>query len=361
MITIKNSTMSSRQRVAKTLCHERPDRVPVNYFANPQVNTKVAKLLKVSDDRQVVAQALGCDFKEINPKYNGPELFEQIPERKVNPLVGAITRFVENESGSYWDFCDFPLADKDEEAIAAWPVANPDDFDYDTFEESCRANKEKAIVVGHQGISDIMNTIGSVRSMENVYMDLALDNEGTMKLIERRMKSELGIFERILDRCAGDITMIWTGEDLGTQHTPLISLEMFREKIRPYHQPLVDLAKSYGIPVMIHSCGSSSWAFEDFIEMGISAVDTLQPEATNMSVEYLAEKYASRLAFHGCISTAKLAQLNCEQVDLNVRETIESLRQYNNFCLAPTHYIQDNTPPGNVLAMYKAAFKYGEY
>ena len=30
---------------------------------------------------------------------------------------------------------------------------------------------------------------------------------------------------------------------------------------------------------MIHTCGSSSWAYEDFIEMGIDAVDTLQPEA----------------------------------------------------------------------------------
>ena len=66
----------------------------------------------------------------------------------------------------------------------------------------------------------------------------------------------------------------------------------------------IDLAKSYHLPVMVHSCGSSSWVYEDFIEMGVDAVDTLQPEATNMSPEYLVEHFAGRLSFHGCISTA---------------------------------------------------------
>mgnify|MGYP000535448978 CR=1 FL=1 len=54
-----------------------------------------------------------------------------------------------------------------------------------------------------------------------------------------------------------------------------------------------------GIPAAIHSCGSSSWAFDDFIEMGIDVVDTLQPEAAKMSPEYLKETFGGRLAFHG--------------------------------------------------------------
>ena len=75
-----------------------------------------------------------------------------------------------------------------------------------------------------------------------------------------------------------DIAFVWLGEDLGTQHSPLIGLDLFREHIRPRHQRYVDLAKEFDKPVMIHS-DSSSWAYDDFIEMGIDAVDTLQPEA----------------------------------------------------------------------------------
>jgi len=65
-----------------------------------------------------------------------------------------------------------------------------------------------------------------------------------------------------------------------------------------------DLGKAYGAVIMVHTCGSSSWAYEDFVEMGIKVVDTLQPEAVNMSPSYLKRIFGERLAFHGCISTA---------------------------------------------------------
>ena len=42
------------------------------------------------------------------------------------------------------------------------------------------------------------------------------------------------------------------------------------------------MTRAYGTKTMIHTCGSSSWAYEDFIAMGIDAVDTLQPEVANM-------------------------------------------------------------------------------
>ena len=353
--------MTGRQRVQNTLAHEKADRIPIDYFANVHVNRRLAAHLGVADDRQAVSEALGTDFKELMPRYIGKPLFAEIPDRRVNPLLGSVTRWAQNESGGYWDFCDFPLADAAEETIASWPVPDPDDFDYDELHEKCRHYADKAICVGHQGISDIMNTIGMIRGMENIYMDLALENEGTLALIARRVQSELGIFERVLSKCKDDISLIWTGEDLGTQHTPLISLEMFREFIRPNHQPLIDLAKSYQKPVMIHSCGSSSWAFEDFIEMGIAAVDTLQPEAANMAPAELAQKFGTRLAFHGCISTAKLANLTASEVRQNVKEVIEIMKPYQGYCLAPTHYIQDNTPVENIVQMYQAAYDFGEY
>ena len=241
------------------------------------------------------------------------------------------------------------------------PSPDPDDFDYDGLLEKCKAYGHKAVYFGHPGISDVMNNTGMIRGMENIYMDLALETESVMTLLDRRMKAELAMFERALDKCRDYVDFIWTGEDLGTQRAPLISLDMFRAQIRPRHQPLIDLASSYGKPVMIHCCGSSSWAFEDFIEMGIRAVDTLQPEAADMDPACLARKYGGRLAFHGCISTAKLAVMTPEAVAQNVAETLETMMPHHGYCLAPTHYLQDNTPVENVIAMYQTAHKLGRY
>ena len=77
---------------------------------------------------------------------------------------------------------------------------------------------------------------------------------------------------------------------------------------------------------MIHTCGSSSWAYDDFIEMGISAVDTLQPEAAKMDLAYLKGRFGSRLMLHGCMSTAgPVAYGTPEEVRRDVKEKIDIL------------------------------------
>jgi uroporphyrinogen-III decarboxylase len=91
-------------------------------------------------------------------------------------------------------------------------------------------------------------------------------------------------------------------------------------------------------------------------------VDTLQPEAKDMSPEYLKRTFSGRLAFHGCISTAgPLATGTVEDVVGIVRETLEIMMPGGGYCFAPTHMIQDNTPTENAVAMYDAAHRYGVY
>jgi uroporphyrinogen-III decarboxylase len=113
---------------------------------------------------------------------------------------------------------------------------------------------------------------------------------------------------------------------------------------------------------MIHTCGSSSWAYEDFVEMGITVVDTLQPEAKDMAPEYLKRRFGGRLAFHGCISTAgPVATGTVEEAADYCRMILNVMMPGGGYCFAPTHLLQDNSPTENVLAMYKTALQYGRY
>lgn len=137
---------------------------------------------------------------------------------------------------------------------------------------------------------------------------------------------------------------------------------IFRKHIRPRHQPFVDLARAYNAIPMEHTCGSSSWAYEDFIDMGVQVVDTLQPEAAKMDPAYLKATFGGRLGFHGCISTAgPLAYGTPDAVAADVRQTLAIMMPGGGYVLAPTHAIQDNSPTENVLAMYAAARRYGVY
>ena len=152
------------------------------------------------------------------------------------------------------------------------------------------------------------------------------------------------------------------GEDLGTQIAPLISLDLYRRRLRPVHQKFVDLGRAFDIPVMFHTCGSSSWVYDDSIEMGVFVVDTLQPEAANMSPAYLKERFGDRLAFHGCISTAGPVTYGTpEETAANVRDTLDTMMPGGGYALAPTHQLQDNSPTENVLAVYETARTHGVY
>ncbi len=142
----------------------------------------------------------------------------------------------------------------------------------------------------------------------------------------------------------------------------MISMDMFQRHILPRQKPFIELAKSYNLPVMIHTCGSSSWSYEEYIKAGITAFDTLQPECYNMNPEYLTEHFGTRASFHGGISTTnELSFGSVEDVENQVKHTLDIMMPYKGYFLSPAHSIQDNSPLDNVLAMYEAGRKYGQY
>jgi uroporphyrinogen-III decarboxylase len=238
----------------------------------------------------------------------------------------------------------------------------PDNFDYSNARRDCERCKDYACVAGHAGIGDIINSNGMLRSMEQTLVDLITEDPAGLLLARRRTAINLEIMRRVLEAAAGGIDILWMGEDLGTQIAPIISLDLYRRTIRPLHQQFVDLARSFNIPAMIHTCGSSSWVYEDFIAMGITGVDTLQPEAARMAPAYLKKTFGGRLAFHGCISTAgPVATGTPAETEADCRRTLEIMMPGGGYCFAPTHCLQDNSPTENVLAMYAAAKNFGQY
>ena len=365
MLHIKKAreSMTARERVMRTFHHEKADRVPIDYSTNPGIHRRLAAALGIPDGNyERVMEALGVDFYGIGVPYSGKPLFPEIEGTQVNRTLGSYTRWIPNRAGGYWDYCVFPLKDADDEVIASYPVPDPDDFDYDNVERRLSRAGNYCVHCGSAGEADIINTTGMLMGMENALVNLATEHEATLYQLDRRHDCQLAVLERILERAKGRIDFLWMGEDLGTQHAPMISTDLYDRVFRPRHQRFIDLARAYGIPCMIHTCGSSSWAYERLIEMGMSGVDTLQPEAADMAPDILVRRFGGRLSFHGCISTAgALAYGTPDDVRADVKRTLDIMMLTCAYHLAPTHQIQDNSPVENVVAMYQAAHDYGVY
>jgi uroporphyrinogen decarboxylase len=354
--------MTSKERVLTTLACAAADRVPINYAANAGIDARLKQHFGLKpDDDKGLRQALGVDFRGVGAPYVGPRLHEDIAARGVKvDNWGIHRRWIEHESGGYWDYCDFPLQEADEETVARWPMPDPAQNDYAGVWDQCQRMREYAVCLYCFG--DLINGNGMLRGMEQTLVDLVTDEPAGLLLADRRFAIQAEIARRTFEAARGGIDILWLGEDLGTQDRPMISLEVFRKHIRPRYQKLVDLGKAFGAKVMIHTCGSSSWAYEDFIGMGIDAVDTLQPEAKDMAPAYLKQRFGGRLAFHGCISTAgPVAFGTVADVVRSCRETLAIMMPGGGYCFAPTHSLQDNSPTANVVAMYATAGKYGEY
>lgn len=357
-------TMTSKERVRRTLEFEKTDRVTVGYEANSNIHARLCAALGIRpEDYEGLLQALGVDYRPIGAPYIGKPLHAVPENRMVDQLEGCIMRWVEHETGGYWDFCDFPLKDAADELFDSFPVPNPDDFDYDAALALAKHyGGQFGLYAGNAGVPDIINSNGRIMGMEDVLCHLILDDEAAMRFIRRRADYQLAMMERTLDKCRGYLDFVWLGEDLGTQIAPMVSLDLYREQIKPIHKAFIDLANSYSLPVIMHSCGSSSWFYEDLIELGLRGVDTLQPEAVNMSPQYLADHFGGRLNFRGCISTAgPLAYGTAEQTEQVCRDTLDIMMRVRGYHFAPTHAMQDNTPVENVIAMYNTAHKYGRY
>ena len=354
--------MNSRKRVLNYFAREKLDRVPIDYFANPGIDGKLKRHFGVNSDA-ALRKCLHADFYGIEPRYTGKRLHAEKPGVRVSPDYGIVTRWVDNEYGGYEDYCEFPLEEADEEAVMAWPMPSPDDYDYDEILEQCRSlTKDFSLFAGNAGYGCYINSNGFLRGMEQTFIDIITQDPAGELLAKRRMELELARMERVLDKCGDYIDFIWLGEDLGTQQGPLISMESYRAVLKPWHQKYLDLAAAYHKKTMLHTCGSSSWVYPEMIEMGLTAVDTLQPEANNMSPKYLKEQFGGKLCFHGCISTAgPVVEGTAEDVKKNVKETLEIMKPGYEYAFSPTHMLQDNTPLENVLAMYNAAVRYGTY
>lgn len=356
--------MTSKERVLITLARQPADRVPINYEANDGIDGRLKGHFGLkSDDQEGLQEILGVDFRRVRAPYVGPRLYEDIPERGVKvDDWGIHTRWAGHENGGYWDYCDFPLRDADEETVANWPMPSPDDHDYSGIREACQRHQRYGVHVGGSGLGCIINTAGFFRGMEQVFVDLALDEPAGLLLIDRFLDIQFEVTRRSLEAAGGGIDFMWIGEDLGSQHSPLIGMAMLKKHVAPRHKRFFDLAKAYSLPVMMHTCGSSSWAYDEYIRMGLAAVDTLQPEAANMSPAYLKKTFGDRLAFHGCISTGgPVAFGTVDDTVRYCRETLEIMMPGGGYCFAPTHALQDNSPTENVVAMYKTAQEYGRY
>ncbi len=136
--------------------------------------------------------------------------------------------------------------------------------------------------------------------------------------------------------------------DMAYNTGPFMSPKHFREFLFPYHKRMFDEFHKRGMPVIFHSDGDIRLVLDDLIESGADAINPLEAKA-NMDVRELAPAYGDRLGFVGNIDVRVLLTNDPEQIRAEVRSKLAAAMPYHGYIYHSDHSV----PPGVELDTYR--------
>lgn len=195
--------------------------------------------------------------------------------------------------------------------------------------------------------------------LEQFLMDMALHKDYIEPLLDEVANYSIGVGLELI-KLGADIML--TGDDLGMDPGPMMSLDMWREYLKPRLKRVLDAYKAADPNVILayHTCGSVLPFIDELIEIGMEVLNPIQVTARGMDPAALKRTYGHQLTFCGAIDQRHvLPQGTPEDVEVEVRRRISEMGQGGGYLLAPTHDIQSDTSVENVLALFDAAKKWG--
>jgi uroporphyrinogen decarboxylase len=203
---------------------------------------------------------------------------------------------------------------------------------------------------------NLVHTTQYLRGFEDWYCDLGQSQDLFRCLMQAVAEVLVELNHRALAEVGDLIDVVAFGDDVGLQDRPVCSPAMYRALIRPYHERFVETIRSHtGAKILYHTCGSVYRYIEDFIAIGIDALNPVQVGAKNMVPERLKREFGGRIAFWGGLDTQHvLPHGTADEVRAEVRRMFSILGPGGGYVLAAVHNIQPDVPPENVLAMFEA-------
>jgi uroporphyrinogen decarboxylase len=258
----------------------------------------------------------------------------------------------------YYELAGCPLAGEITAAdIAKFPWPDPlDPGRYRNLRAQALELHQTDYAVMYNARFNLVHQTQYSRGFEDWFMDLGQNHDLFKALMDAVLEIQLEGNRLALEQVGDLVDVVAFGDDIGQQDRAVCSLPLYRELIRPYQERIVDCIRGYtNAKILYHTCGSVYRYIDDFIGIGINALNPIQVTARNMEPERLKREFGDRIAFWGGIDSQRvLPQGSPEEVQAEVRRMFEVMGAGGGYVLAAVHNIQPDVAPENVLAMFEA-------
>ena len=345
-----------RERVIAALERRVTDRVPLDFWAVPEVWNKLRAYFGTTDDERVLT-ALDIDIRQFQPDYIGPPIRKQ-PDGSWFDAMGVHRRLVCNEFSTYEEYAGAPLGfaqnTKDLKLYDRWP--NPDHFDFESlYQQIGNAHKTYYIKLQTGGLFE---TAWALRGYEQFFMDMVMDPDIVHSIMGRLCDFYCEYVRRAMQAAGNKYDMVYTYDDIASQNGLLMSREMWRGLIRPYHVKLNSVIHGFGKTIMYHSCGAVYDLINELAGLPIEVLNPIQPAAAGMDFARIKHNFGKKLCFHGGIDIQNTLPYGSEcEVRAAARQARSTLGKGGGYILTSAHYIQADTPVQNILVLFDEAHK----
>lgn len=190
--------------------------------------------------------------------------------------------------------------------------------------------------------------------MEHALMVMLTNPDMFRAVIDKITQFYLKANEIFYESTKGYLDAILIGNDFGSQTGLMVEPAMIQELVWPGTKQLIDQAKSYGLKVMHHSCGSIFPIIDDLIDLGADIIHPIQALAEDMDAPTLKKNFDKKVAFCGGVDAQYLlVKGNPNEVEKKVMELRELFP--TGLIISPSHEaILPDIPPANIEALFKA-------
>lgn len=344
--------MLPRDRVMSSIKNQKTDRVPLDFWATPEMWEKLKSYFGTTHKSKVL-EKLHVDVRDYRPQYIGSPM-RVLDDGSYYEPMGTHRRIVKNEYNSYDEYASFPLAyAQTVHDLKRYEWFSPEDYDYYGFSEMIGNIHDTYCT--KMMVGGLFELAWALRGYEQFMMDMALAPEIPHYIMQKITDFYCEYIERSMSVAGEKIDIIFSYDDIACQRGMLISVNMWKEFIKPYHEQMNRSAKKFGKKILYHTCGNiyQPEVLKGLVEMGIDILNPIQM-CTEMPLIQLKKEYGDVLRFHGGMDIQKVLPFYTpDQIREEVRRLTDVLG--TGFILASTHYIQNDTSVENVIAMYEEA------
>jgi uroporphyrinogen decarboxylase len=210
--------------------------------------------------------------------------------------------------------------------------------------------------IPHLG-GELFESAWRLRGLELFLLDLVDRPDMAHELLDRLAAFSQEAAQALV-RAGVDI--ICLSDDVGMPGTMMLSREAWRHYLRPPLERIIDAAREInpGVRVLYHSDGFYGPILDDLVEIGVDAINPLQPE--HMDAAAVRKRYGPRLALWGTVgSQTAFTRAKPADIRREVAHRIETLGRAG-LVLSPAYDV--DTPDisrENLAAFLEAARELG--